>query len=99
MVFAHFATQKDILVFPCLRGVGLCDFMTLNTNTGDVKKYDIKFGKPGEFGRGGMETKLIAAKNFLKEGNQAWIANGKKEDIVLNILEGKDEGTKISLVN
>ena len=46
-----------------------------------------------------METKLIAAKNFLKDGNQAWIANGKRADIVLNILEGKDEGTKISLVN
>ena len=61
MVFAHFATQKDILVFPCLRGVGLCDFMTLNTNTGDVKKYDIKFGgtrwlfnRNNKKGNGGM---------------------------------------------
>lgn len=61
MVFAHFATQKDILVFPCLRGVGLCDFMTLNTKTGDVRKYDIKFGgtrwlfnRANKQGNGGM---------------------------------------------
>lgn len=44
MVFAHFSIKKNILVFPCLRGVGLCDFMTLNTKTGEIRKYDIKYG-------------------------------------------------------
>ncbi len=68
-------------------------------NLKEIDKYKIKFGNPGEFGRGGMETKLTAAKNFLKEENQSWIANGKKTDIVLNILDGKDEGTKVVLVN
>ena len=59
-------------------------------NLKEIDKYDIKFGKPGEFGRGGMETKLIAAKNFLKEGNQAWIANGKKDCLLYTSPSPRD---------
>ena len=70
-----------------------------NINLKELDDYDIKFGKPGEFGRGGMETKLKAAKNFLNERNEVWIANGKTGNIVLDILDGKDQGTKITLTD
>ena len=46
-----------------------------------------------------METKLKAAKNFLNEKNKVWIANGKKEGVILEILQGKNQGTKITLLN
>ena len=70
-----------------------------NINLKELDDYDIKFGKPGEFGRGGMETKLKAAKNFLNERNEVWIANGKTGNVVLDILDGKDQGTKIKLTD
>ena len=68
-------------------------------NIKELDDYDIKFGKPGEFGRGGMETKLKAAKNYLKETNEVWIANGKTSNIILDILDGKGQGTKIMLTD
>ena len=68
-------------------------------NIKELDVYDIKFGKPGEFGRGGMETKLKAAKNYLKETNEVWIANGKTSNIILDILDGKGQGTKIMLTD
>ena len=68
-------------------------------NIKELHDYDIKFGKPGEFGRGGMETKLKAAKNYLKETNEVWIANGKTSNIILDILDGKGQGTKIMLTD
>ena len=46
-----------------------------------------------------METKLKAAKNFLNERNEVWIANGKTGNVVLDILDGKDQGTKITLTD
>ena len=70
-----------------------------NINLNQLDNYKIIFGKPGEFGRGGMETKLKAAKNFLNEKNKVWIANGKKEGVILEILQGKNQGTKITLLN
>jgi glutamate 5-kinase len=70
-----------------------------NINLNQLDNYKIIFGKPGEFGRGGMETKLKAAKNFLNGKNKVWIANGKKEGVILEILQGKNQGTKITLLN
>jgi len=70
-----------------------------NINLNQLDNYKIIFGKPGEFGRGGMETKLKAAKNFLNKKNKVWIANGKKEGVILEILQGKNQGTKITLLN
>ena len=46
-----------------------------------------------------METKLKAAKNFLNETNEVWIANGKTSNIILDILDGKGQGTKIMLID
>ncbi|MFD2202979.1 glutamate 5-kinase [Shivajiella indica] len=45
------------------------------------------------FGRGGMLTKLHMAKKSADLGIQVVIANGKKEDILLNILKKETEFT------
>ena len=36
---------------------------------------------------------------FLNEKNKVWIANGKKEGVILKILQGENQGTKITLLN
>jgi glutamate 5-kinase len=62
-----------------------------------MDEQKIEFGKPGEFGRGGMETKIKAAKNYLQADNVVWIANGRADNAVMNILGGEKIGTKITL--
>ena len=41
---AHFCTQKNCIVFEPIGGVGLCDLIVLNTKTGNIEKYDVKYG-------------------------------------------------------
>ena len=47
-----------------------------------------------DFGRGGMHTKLRMAKKAVSLGIDCFIANGKKTGIVLEILAGKNPGTR-----
>jgi len=42
------------------------------------------------FGRGGMATKITIARKIADEGVEVFIANGKKENILLDILLGSD---------
>jgi len=49
--------------------------------------------EPGTEGRGGMYSKIQAAKKVAMAGVPTVIANGKKENILRNILDGVDEGT------
>ena len=65
----------------------------------DVEKLEIEFGKAGEYGRGGMKTKLLAAENYLNPNNRMYIANGKSENILLDILSENRVGTLIRLAN
>jgi len=44
-------------------------------------------------GRGGMSTKLQAARIAMNSGGMAIIANGTKPGVLKRILEGDDEGT------
>ncbi|MCM1338725.1 MAG: glutamate 5-kinase [Muribaculaceae bacterium] len=44
-------------------------------------------------GRGGMETKLNAARLVTRFGGKVLIANGKKPFIIRRIFDGEDEGT------
>lgn len=57
----------------------------------EVERFasDIK----GEFSKGGMRTKLQAAKIAMKAGIPTVIANGKKEDVLLKIISGESVGT------
>ncbi|MCI1780167.1 MAG: glutamate 5-kinase [Bacteroidales bacterium] len=43
-----------------------------------------------EFGRGGMRTKYSIARQAAREGMDVFIANGKKNDIISDIVSGKD---------
>jgi glutamate 5-kinase len=47
----------------------------------------------GSEGRGGMYSKIQAAKKVAMAGVPTVIANGKKENVLRTILEGGDEGT------
>jgi len=48
---------------------------------------------PGSLGRGGMESKIQAARHAAMCGIPTIIANGLKSDIISRIFEGKEEGT------
>ena len=43
------------------------------------------------FGRGGMATKTTIARRIADEGIEVYIANGKKDNILLGLLDKKDE--------
>ena len=44
IAFAHFCSKPNTIVMTALNGIGLCDFCTINTETGRVQKYDVKYG-------------------------------------------------------
>ena len=50
-------------------------------------------GKGSSLGRGGMFTKISAAKLAARSGTSTIIANGKLEDVLLGIASGADIGT------
>ena len=47
-------------------------------------------------GRGGMRSKMKIAKASAKRNIPTYIANGKRERVILDIVEGKDVGTKFT---
>lgn len=47
-----------------------------------------------EFGTGGMLTKCRIAKTLSSIGVSTYIANGTKDNVILDIVDGKDVGTK-----
>src|SRR5207244_13500212 len=50
-------------------------------------------GRKSGRGRGGMETKLQAARIAINSGGMAIIANGLKPHILTRVLSGEEEGT------
>ncbi len=60
----------------------------------DVEKYVKASGKKEGEGRGGMESKLKIAKNTAKKDIPTYIANGKKENVIIDIIDNKEVGTK-----
>ena len=47
----------------------------------------------GVHGRGGMKTKLEAARTSVNSGAKTWVADGRRSDTLINLYEGKNEGT------
>lgn len=61
----------------------------------DVDKLlkNISIGKENYFGTGGIATKIEAARRVNKYGIPMILANGKKENILMDLLEGKEKAT------
>ena len=62
----------------------------------NVEKYVQESDKGEGEGRGGMESKLKIAKSTAKKKIPTYIANGKEEDILIDIVSGKKVGTKFT---
>jgi len=60
----------------------------------NVEKYVQENNKGEGEGRGGMESKLRIAKSTACKNIPTFIANGKEDDILIDILEGKQVGTQ-----
>jgi len=60
----------------------------------DVEKYVQESNKAEGEGRGGMESKLKIAKETARKNIVTYIANGKRKNVIVDILDGKDVGTK-----
>lgn len=65
------------------------------TTDQNVEKY-IKESNKGEAeGRGGMESKLGVAKATAAKDIPTFIANGKRENVILDLVHGEEIGTRI----
>ena len=60
----------------------------------DVEKYVQASEKKEGEGRGGMESKLKIAKGTALKNIPTYIADGKRHNVIIDILDGKDIGTK-----
>ncbi|TDQ31247.1 glutamate 5-kinase [Zeaxanthinibacter enoshimensis] len=63
----------------------------------NIDKYIAESGKKEGEGRGGMASKMDYAKQAASNNIPTYIANGKTENIILDIVAGKAVGTKVSL--
>lgn len=62
----------------------------------NVEKYVQASDKGEGQGRGGMESKIKIAKGTASKNITTYIANGKREDVILDIMAGKPVGTKFT---
>lgn len=60
----------------------------------DVEQYVQASTKEDGEGRGGMESKLKIAKSSASKGIPTVIARGKTNNIIVDIMEGKEVGTR-----
>lgn len=67
-----------------------------NVNVNQNVEQYVQESKKGEGeGRRGMKSKLRVAKSTAKKNIPTVIANGKEEDILIEILNGEEVGTRI----
>jgi glutamate 5-kinase len=65
--------------------------------TDDLDRYiEDSEKKPGE-GRGGMGSKLDHAQDAAANNIPTYIANGKRDNTIIDIIDGKSVGTKVAL--
>lgn len=53
----------------------------------------VEIGEANSFGTGGMHTKIMAAKLVNKSGIPMVLANGSKDNIILELLEGNEKAS------
>lgn len=63
----------------------------------NVEKYVQESEKGEAEGRGGMKSKLKIAKHTASKNIPTFIANGKRENVILDIIKGKEVGTKFTI--
>ncbi|MBU3822697.1 glutamate 5-kinase [Flavobacteriaceae bacterium XHP0103] len=63
----------------------------------NLDKYIKDSNKTEGEGRGGMGSKLDYAKQAASKNIPTFIANGKKENTIIDIIDGKSVGTKVSI--
>ncbi|MGK0235103.1 MAG: glutamate 5-kinase, partial [Psychroserpens sp.] len=63
----------------------------------DLDKYIKESCKSEGEGRGGMGSKLNYAQQTAAHSIPTFIANGKRDNTIIDIIEGKSVGTKVSL--
>ena len=62
---------------------------------GDVSLQQVAGGSPGEFGRGGMVTKVEAATHAARSGTTTLIASGRVEQALIRLQAGEELGSLI----
>lgn len=62
----------------------------------DVEQYIEETDKGETSGRGGMGSKLKIAKGAAAKKIPTYIANGKKDNIIIDIVDGKKVGTRFT---
>lgn len=62
----------------------------------NVEKYVQSSDKGEGEGRGGMRSKLKIAKDTAEKNIPTYIANGKRHNVIVDIIDGKDVGTKFT---
>lgn len=65
------------------------------TSDQKVEQYVKSSGKKEGEGRGGMKSKISVAKKTAAKDIITYIANGKREDVIIDIVHGKNVGTRI----
>lgn len=66
------------------------------TTDQDVEQYIQESEKGEGEGRGGMESKLGVAKSTAAKDIPTYIANGKQENVIVDIVRGKEVGTRFT---
>ncbi len=88
-------SQSDLLVMlTCVDGLMKDKNTLLNVVekvTPEIESYARK--EKSSFGKGGMETKIMAAKIVADSGETAVIANGMKENLLRNLFAGGEKCT------
>jgi glutamate 5-kinase len=62
----------------------------------NVEKFVQESKKAEGEGRGGMKSKIRMAKKTAKKDIDTYLANGKMENVIIDIVEGKRVGTKVT---
>jgi len=62
----------------------------------DDPKLDLMAGDAGSLGRGGMQTKIRAARIAASSGAHSIIVSGKLENVLLRIYQGENIGTLLT---
>ncbi len=64
-----------------------------------VEQYIQSSNKKEGEGRGGMESKINVAKQTAAKNIPTFIANGKRDDCIIDIVNGKEVGTRVHHVS